>query len=264
MANLFRQNPLAMFLGIVAGVLVAVIVIEVVVSLFPKSATVESKPSAVSEAKMLPALAAVNPDQAYAQTAERPLFTPTRRQAPAAPAGSGSMVKGQFTLQGVIAVGDQRIALLKEKSSGKTHRVEKGKELNGMTLTTVEPDRVTLAQGGDEEVLTLQVQKSPAPSAAGAAPGAAAPGAAAPVQPTGLFAPHAPAGQPAAGMPQPVPAGATPPAQPAAASNPAQRSGFGPFPNQPVPDGAPATTPLTPEDLLARRRARRGPTTPNQ
>jgi hypothetical protein len=71
------------------------------------------------------------------------------------------MVKGQFILTGILSLHDQKIALLKEKQSGKMHRVERGKEINGVTLTTVENERVVLAQGGDEEVLTLQVQRGP-------------------------------------------------------------------------------------------------------
>jgi len=187
------------------------------------------------------------------------------------------MVKGQFILTAVLSLRDQQIALLKEKTSGKVHRVERGKEINGMTLTKVDGERVTLAQGGDEEVLSLQVQKSagPAPGPAGApgAPGAVAPVASGPFGP----GPNAPPGavpvpglvppQPGAPVPAGIPTPPNPVAQPGAnpaATNPAQRSGFGPFMNQPAATPSDTATPMTPEELLARRRARRGVQQPNQ
>jgi general secretion pathway protein N len=266
MNNLFRQNPLASALVVLAALLVVVIAVEASFGLWPSQTAHAPSTAAPSEVKLLPPLASVVAEQAYPETAARPLFTPTRRPAPAAPAVAGNMVKGQFMLTGVIAVGDLKIALLKEKASGKVHRVERGKEISGMTLSNVEPERVTLAQGGDEEVLTLSVQKGPAPATAGAA--------AAVAPQVGMFGPApgqpAPAAGPAAAVPpgMPTPAAPSQPPTPpvaAGAANPAQRSMFGPFPNQaqqqsqPQPQGDPSESkPMTPEELLARRRARRG------
>jgi len=272
MPALFRQNPLAFVLAGIAALFAVVIAIEAAFNFWTTPPVPASKAPTPTEVKMLPPLAAVVPDQAYPETAARPLFTPTRRPAPAAPTVASTMVKGQFILTGVLALKDQRIALLKEKSSGKVHRVERGKEINGATLSTVDSERVVLSQGGDEEVLTMQVQKGPAPG-----PTAAAAASAGPFAPSGQpgaagQAPGAPApGAP--GMPpqptQPVPPGT--PVQPAvtaqpappAGANPAQRSGFGPFLNQPAASDT-GTTPMTPEELLARRRARRGTQQPNQ
>jgi len=275
MANLFRQNPLAFVLAAIATLLAAVIAVEAAFNAWSTPRASSTKAAPASEVKMLPPLAAVVPDQAYPETAARPLFTPTRRPAPAAPTAANTMVKGQYILTGVMSLRDQKYALLKEKSSGKMHRVERGKEINGVTLTTVDNERVVLAQGGDEEVLTLQIQKGPATSAPGAAAAAAA----------GPFGPAsgAPATAQAPGMPQPVPSAPGPgvqpvptgvparpavtaqPAPPAGAANPAQRSGFGPFLNQPGNVSSDTgTTPMTPEELLARRRARRGQQQPNQ
>jgi general secretion pathway protein N len=264
MANFFRQNPLAFLLSVVAAVLLAIIIGEVAVGFWPRSHDEAKKHPAVADVKMLPPVASVVADAAYPESASRPLFTPTRRPAPAA-AVAGNMQRGQFLLTGVIAAGDHRVALLKEKTSGKVHRVERGKEVNGMTLSVVEPEKVTLAQGGDEEVLTLQVAKAQAAPAPGqpAQPGAAAPA------PSGPFASGPAAGHPggaAPGAPGPVGAPAATPAvarPPAPVPNPAQRSGFGPFQQAPAGTSSETATPMTPEELLARRRARRGQQ-PNQ
>jgi len=251
---------------VIAAILAVVIAVEAGfgVGLLPSTPTPAAKPAVVADAKLVPPMSPTNPDQSFPETASRPLFTPTRRPAPAAPSASNTMVKGQFILQGVIGVGGLQIALLREKSNGRVHRVEKGKDVNGVTLSSVEPDKVVLSQGGDQETLALAVQKAPAGPPVPAAPA----GAPAATAAAGPFAPAPPA--PGAHPPQPsVPAAAaTAPAPPPGAApvpNPATRSGFGPF--QPPPQaqpqagstaaGAEQATPLTPEELLARRRARR-------
>ena len=176
------------------------------------------------------------------------MFTPPRARAPAAKAvvGTSSMQKGLYTLTGVTIVGPLRIALLREKSSGRVLRAEKGKDLNGVTVAQIEPESVTLAAGGDQEVIPLLVQKGAAAPAAPAAAAAAGPFAV-PVAVPGAEAP-APAQNPAA-RPMPI----APPPPPGPAPTPAPSS-FGPAGGQPA---AGQSAPMTPEELLARRRARR-------
>ncbi len=185
--------------------------------------------------------------ETYPDTVARPLFIATRRPAPEAPAvQGGAMVKGQFILQGVTIVGETRIALLREKSSGRTHRVERGKDINGITLASVDPDRVVLAQGPDREEVVLTVQKGPPPApttlpAAGPSAPLPVPGPVAPPLANPISAPHAVTGAGPFLPPgfNPTPAPAQPPTPPAAAP------------------GQAAAQPLTPEETLARRRARR-------
>ena len=268
MRNLLNRHPLAFALALMAALLVAVIAFEagVGMGLWPTQTPADSRPVPAAETKLVPPLAATNPDQAFVETTARPLFTPTRRPAPAAPAAGNVMVKGQFTLQGVIAAGDLRVALLREKSSGRVHRLEKGRDLNGITLTAVENDKVTLTQGGEQETLALQVQRGPAVAAA-PAPAPAAPSAG-PFGPAPGSAP-APGAPPQPGQPSapgavgaPAVAGAPAAPAPAPTPNPATRSGFGPFTSPPATPAATTSTPeqatpMTPEELLARRRARR-------
>lgn len=271
--DLLRRYPLICALAILAGVLVLVLALE-----YASSAALHEKVSATAtsqgvpvQTKLLPPIAAVNPEQEYAETGARPLFTPTRRPAPVlAQANVGTMAKGQFILTGVISAGGMKIALLREKASGRVVRVEQGKDVNGITVAQIEPEQVTLAQGGDQEVVPLLVMKGPAPAPAPAVPAAAAAPAgpfAAPVAPSA-----APGANPAARPPAPVVA------QPAPASSATAPPGtnpnllFGPRPGgltpgnsyiPPAPDPTTGTAPssqaapLTPEELLARRRARR-------
>ena len=207
-----------------------------------------AKPAAAPEAKLLPPLAQVSPEQAYPETTARPLFVPTRRAAPVETASKATFEKGQYTLQGVIVVGDQRTALLKEKTTGRVHRVDKGKDVNGIVVENIEPTKVTLALGGERETLNLTVQK-----AASGAPGA-------PNQPPSAAADaHGPFASAASGQPP----GAAPAANAAANSPQASAVGAGAAPGtnpgtaqRAVTPGA-ANQPMTPEELLARRRARR-------
>jgi general secretion pathway protein N len=265
--ELVRRYPLISALCVLAAILVVVLGVEFAsgTSLSERVAARGAPPAAPVSAKLLPAVAAVNPDQEYAETGNRPLFTPTRRPAPSAVAtpAVAAMTKGQFTLTGVTIAGPLKIALLREKSSGRVIRVEEGKDVNGITVAQVDPEQVKLTQGGDHEVVQLLVTKG--------APGPP------PANPTASAASAGPFG-PVAGPP-PSPAGVNPNARaappPAAASAPAQppnpnvnpNSLFGPRANPLAPGqvGDPTTAtpptsqaaPLTPEELLARRRARR-------
>jgi len=252
MPDFIQRNPLVLVLGAAVVALLVVIGFETGwgTSLRSPPATATPLKAASVDAKLLPPLAEAAPEQVYPETGSRPLFTPTRRPAPL-PEAVGSMVKGQYVLQGVTILGDTRIALLRDKNGGRIHRVEKGRDLNGVTIAEIEPDKVTLRQGGDTEVVALVVQRpggaSPAPIPSATGPfGAPAPGSAPP--PAG--------GAPATRVPVPTPApppGARPPGSP-----------LQPMPSgAPVPPGSPGAAPaapaaaMTPEELLARRRARR-------
>ena len=101
-------------------------------------------------------------DIGFKETADRPLFTPTRR--PAAvnlAANTPAMKKGQFKLNGTSVSNELALAFLFEMATGKTVRITKGKEINGMTLETVEAGRIVLKQGEETEELTLRTAASP-------------------------------------------------------------------------------------------------------
>ena len=247
------RRPLVAVLAVLAAVLVAVIALEAGLGAsLSSTAAPAPKPAAPAEAKLLPPVLAQSPEQAYPEMAARPLFTPTRRPAPAEPTtGKQAFARGQFVLQGVIAVGDQRTALLKEKTSGKVHRVDRGKEFNGITVESVEPTEVTLSMNGERERIALVVQRPDTPGRVSANTPAPAADQAGPFTPQPTAPPPAAAQAAAA-----APAAEQPQGQPAV-PNAATRGA--PVARTPVPSGAPSPTtqPMTPEELLARRRARR-------
>jgi hypothetical protein len=217
--------------------------------------------STVNDAARVPEMVATLPtfampplDSAYKETAERPLFTPSRRPAATILAANVPvMKKGQFKLSGTSVNNDLTIAFLRETTTGKTIRVTKGKEVNGMILDTVEANRVVLKQGDETEELTLRTASSPPPppiTAAQATP----------------ITPGAPAGTPPETQPvATVSAGTTP--APRSAPNPlVPAAGSSQLPGFVMPSAVtPAATPATPpaENAVAQRR-RRFQTTPQQ
>ena len=263
--DLLRRYPLISALGILAALLAVVLALELAstTKLRDQLSSRAKPPAANVSTRLLPQVAAVNPDQEYGETGTRPLFTPTRRPAPPqAQVAATTMAKGQYVLTGVTIVGPTKIALLREKSSGRVVRVEEGKDVNGITVAQIDPEQVKLTQGGDSEVVQMLVTKGvaqppPPPVPSASVGGPFAPVAGAPPQPVAGANPTARPGPPPGAVP------GQPPGQPPVNPN----SLFGPRPGgltpAPVVDPTTATpptsqaAPLTPEELLARRRARR-------
>ncbi len=273
MGSIFQRHAMATAFGIAALILLLVIGFETGWGSRLRAPDPLTGPArgAPVEAKLLPSIVASAPEAAYPETGNRPLFVPTRRPSPAA-VQAATMNKGQFVLQGVTIVGDLKIAMLKEKNGAKTYRVELGKEVNGITVSKIEPDRVTLKMGDDSEEVPLNVQRvgaaPAAPATAATAATAATPRTSAPMGPFGVTTTPPPA-TPSATPPQapgtPRPASGPMPTQPVPGSGPVPaQGGGGPVPT-PMPGGAPqpanapsaATPNLTAEEILARRRARR-------
>lgn len=263
MREILRRHPITAALCAVGVLLALVIVAEVVFGMkrAPAGAPGATANPAFTESKLMPSLASTSAEQAYPETGSRPLFSPNRRPAPVLTA-SPAISRGQYILQGVTIVGDLRIALLKDKTGGRVFRVEKGRELNGITLSEVEPDRVTLRSGSDSEVIPLNVQRG--------APGSGAPSGAPAASAAAVGGPFtAPAAPPAAPPSQPPPAAASDASRPAGGAQ-APNSGlpnggpadFGPRPRPAAPaqgasGAAQEAAPMSAEELLARRRARR-------
>ncbi|HLX23297.1 MAG TPA: hypothetical protein VKR38_08140 [Usitatibacter sp.] len=239
-----RTNPLVALMGLVAVVLAVAIGLEIAFATNLKTALEEreGRRGVPADAKLLPALANIGAEQAYPETVARPLFIPTRRPAPEAPAvAQGALQRGQYVLQGTIVVGDNRVAMVREKSTGKVIRIERGKDFNGMKVVSIDKEAVTLGVGNDEEKLMLNVIKPPASPVAAAPQGGPFPSA--------TPAPAAGIG-PAGGIPVPGQPGVkADPNAPGTKSGPAAKFG-----TEAAPAAAP---PLTPEEVARRRAARR-------
>jgi hypothetical protein len=268
MLAILQRHPLITALSVLAVLLTLVIGLEAGLAASLRAALVAPvKRAAPVEAKLLPAPVIAQAEQLYPETAARPLFVPARRTAPAAAAPS-TYTPGQFVLQGVIVVGNNRTALLREKSSGKIHRAEQGREINGIKVAEITPEGVVLTQGNEREVVPLQVLKLGATPAAPAAPATNSAG-----QIIGPFGPPPPTPQPGSppggvpqgGVPTPLPGstGAPVPAPPGvfpapATANPLAAPVPAPGASAPAEAVTGAAQAMTPEELLARRRARRG------
>jgi hypothetical protein len=144
------------------------------------------------DTKVLPqfALAPLSPSgSGYRETVERPLFIPTRRPAPAGNTAQMAMKKGQFRLAGTTISAQVSVAYLFETSTNKTLRVNKGADVNGITVENVSANRVVLKQGDETEELFLRTSNSPKP----------------PPPPPVASAPGQPGSQPQGGPGVPVP-----------------------------------------------------------
>ncbi len=119
---------------------------------------------------VLPSFSLQSLDTGFKESAERPLFSPTRRPPSAGPASVPVMKKGQFKLTGTSVNAERSTVFLLETASGKTHYLAKGKEINGITVDIVEERRVVLKQGEETEELTLRTAPSPPRPPAPAAP----------------------------------------------------------------------------------------------
>lgn len=97
----------------------------------------------------------------HLEMVERPLFVFTRRPAPpGAQIAAPTMKKGQYKLVGVTIVGGKKIVFLTEISSGKMRTVAEGSNVGEINVASIQPDRVRLTQGNDEEFITLKVEPS--------------------------------------------------------------------------------------------------------
>jgi hypothetical protein len=232
----------------------------------PHTAPEKMAAARVADAGLLPAVTPSDIEQAYPESAARPLFLPARRPVPAAPPvqqqAVSTMIKGQFLLQGTSVAKDfGDVVLLREVATNKTHVVRKGGQINGKTIEKVEPSHIVLKQESETEELDMRTQGSPKNTQPTQSPhmpqGSIFPQ---PNVPGGPFPQQGMMPQPAPLMPPPAPIPDT-----AQAAKQAQASAqIGSFADNFVrmgvsPAAAQSAIPQpTPEEILARRRAARG------
>jgi len=127
----------------------------------------------LKEIRLAPDYALLAPDQDLAATTARPLFVPSRRPSQGAGQPGSARVSGlpggRYTLTGVSISDGSRVAMLRDGATNKTVQVEEAKEVNGVFVESVTPDKVTLKQGAEREEVALKIAPPPpAPPAAAA------------------------------------------------------------------------------------------------
>ncbi|HEY0524884.1 MAG TPA: hypothetical protein VGD08_15940 [Stellaceae bacterium] len=98
---------------------------------------------------------ALPPLDSFADIAARPLFSPTRRPGIAAPVAVAVRTPS-LRLDGILAIGSRKTAILRDTAANRTVRAAEGDKLDGgWTVDRIERDRVRLVspQGG-EAILT--------------------------------------------------------------------------------------------------------------
>ncbi|HUA55174.1 MAG TPA: hypothetical protein VMB81_23535 [Candidatus Sulfotelmatobacter sp.] len=130
------------------------------VALFPwlRWATVTPAHAPAADAAATRALPVLPPLDQLRETTDRPLFAPDRRPAPGARATAAPL---GLRLEGVIAIGAQRHAIIK-RADGTTARVAEGDTVGAWTVRQITTDRVVLASG--DRTIELAAGRAP-PSA---------------------------------------------------------------------------------------------------
>jgi general secretion pathway protein N len=104
----------------------------------------------------LPAAFGLPPLSSYAEVAERPLFSATRRRRPEE-AGQDLLGKSSsFVLVGVVISQAGRVALVQHGHPGELARLGEGQAVEGWAVQSILPDRVVLQHGATEYELKLK------------------------------------------------------------------------------------------------------------
>jgi len=110
---------------------------------------------------LLPTMPPPPPNDLFAASDQRPLFTPTRRPAPPppiAPTITPAPPLPQLRLIGVLSGPNQRLALLKPVNAP-AFTAAPDQVVEGWTVSDIAADRVTLRYGDALETLNLHEQK---------------------------------------------------------------------------------------------------------
>jgi general secretion pathway protein N len=238
-------------------------------ALRPEPTLQAMKAAKTIDAALLPQFTLPSLDGGLTESAERPLFMPTRRPVPSA-SPAPRMKPGQFLLVGTSRTkeyGDS--AMLKEIATNKTFTVKLGSTIQDMTLESVSADRVVLVLGEEKEELLMKARAQPRPAGAPApqpgmpvqrAPGPTA--AAAPMPGSGIFGGPTPVAATPAAPAAPIPPGApgSPTVFPGAPGSALPNPGVAAQPVNPAaanPAGTNTNRPPTAEEILERRRRAR-------
>ena len=150
MTSVRARRPRAAQQGLVVAVLLVGLAAWPWLSPIPASTRTPPAGDGMPAAVALPPLPAA---EAFAATADRPLFSPSRRPRASAAAMPARATEPRYRLLGVITVGDDRRALI---AAGARHvEVREGGRFEGGVVRRIEEDRVIVTGAEGEVVLSL-------------------------------------------------------------------------------------------------------------
>lgn len=150
MSGVFELRPAPRHLLVATALLLGLLV------LWPWIAPIatDSRASGSDAVALKTTVPSLPPAANFAAIAERPLFAPSRRPAPASAAiieGSGA---SRYRLLGLVSVGASRRALLAD--GARRIEVSEGAALDRWTVKRIDQDQVLLSSPQGDAVLTLQ------------------------------------------------------------------------------------------------------------
>ncbi|MBS0431941.1 MAG: general secretion pathway protein GspN [Proteobacteria bacterium] len=120
-------------------------------------------PARLPPLKAAPAAPGVPPLQDFANVWEHPLFSPDRKPIAGAPDSGDGTSSNNLDLTGVILLPDLRMALLRDRATGRTLRIREGQSAEGASVIEVKPRSAVVEAGGTR--LELALKPGPAPTA---------------------------------------------------------------------------------------------------
>lgn len=115
---------------------------------------------------------AAPPREAYGDILARPLFLPSRRPVKREEAGPAAPPPLPFTLSGIAAIPDHRVALVQAGNPPRLLQLTEGQEIGGWTIASIATDRVVIRYR--DTTAEVRLKDRPPSSAQAASPGAKA------------------------------------------------------------------------------------------
>jgi general secretion pathway protein N len=109
---------------------------------------------------------ALPPLESYAEVAQRPLFSPSRKPPPPDAARETLGNSSSFVLLGIVISERGKYTLIQHGRPPVTARLTEGQTLEGWTIQEIRPDRVTLQNAVTQQELKLKDVKDRPPGGA--------------------------------------------------------------------------------------------------
>jgi general secretion pathway protein N len=106
---------------------------------------------AASKAAVPAPVSSLAPLSSFSAVTDRPLFSPDRRPAPQASETLGSW--SALSLAGIIVTPESREVLIVHGNPAKLVHLQEGQSVDGWVVRAIEPDRVVVANGGEQHEL---------------------------------------------------------------------------------------------------------------